>query len=330
MTEIINGELVLNELSKNSNGGTELMARRMVNSIDKELLSKFNIIHSRVRNLSNDKPNILVLHDLPNDPESAKLSDPEYRKQFAKFVFVSNWQLQYYNLSHGVPYSQSVVIKNAIEPIDMTGEKSYNGVVKMIYHTTPHRGLEILYPAFDAISQKCTELGFDVHLDVYSSFAAYGWESRDEPYKELFDKCKDHEKITYHGFKSNDIIREALKETHIFAYPSIWPETSCLAAIEALNAKNLVVCPNYAALPETTAEWAMMYQFDEDLNKHANVFTNSLFNAAYTIHANGQGQVDIANLLDSQKQYYDNFYSWETRKHEWEHLLHNILEEQNV
>lgn len=327
MTEIINGELVLNELSKNSNGGTELMARRMVNSIDKELLSKFNIIHSRVRNLSNDKPNILVLHDLPNDPESAKLSDPEYRKNFAKFVFVSNWQLQYYNLTHGVPYSQSVVIKNAIEPIDIPDDKSYNGTVNMIYHTTPHRGLEILYPAFDAISKRCNEFGFDVHLDVYSSFAVYGWEERDKPYDQLFENLRNHDKITYHGFQSNDIVREALKKSHIFAYPSIWPETSCIAAIEALDAKNMVVAPNYAALPETLGEWGMMYQFNEDLNAHANIFTNTLFNAAYTIHADNER---LNNLLHSQKQYYDNFYSWDTRKMDWLHLLNNILEERNV
>ena len=41
--------------------------------------------------------------------------------------------------------------------------------------------------------------------------------------------------MTYHGFKPNDVVRKALSEAHIFAYPSIWVETSCISAIEAMS-----------------------------------------------------------------------------------------------
>jgi hypothetical protein len=55
-------------LSKAPRGGTELMADR-INSLPPELLSRFQIIHSRVRELDPNKKKIYVLHDLPGDPE---------------------------------------------------------------------------------------------------------------------------------------------------------------------------------------------------------------------------------------------------------------------
>jgi glycosyltransferase involved in cell wall biosynthesis len=288
------------------------MQERLAASMPTELLSKFQIIPSRVRDLEPDKKAILWLHDLPGDPESQHLKDPELRKRFSKIVAVSDWQMQMYNMILGVPYKESVVIKNAIHPIEIK-EKSYDGTVRIIYHTTPHRGLEILVPVFEKLCERYD----NIELDVFSSFSIYGWEQRDEPYRELFERCKTHPKINYHGAVSNERIREELKRSHIFAYPSIWPETSCLAAIEAMSAKNIVVCPNYAALPETCAGFANMYQWSEDSNEHANRFYQVMVATIEELTKKGLDE----NRLSFQKNYYDNVYSWEVRKDQWGALL---------
>lgn len=306
-----------NEVNKNARGGTELMQERLHSTLDSNLLSKFQIIPSRVRELDDSKKKILWLHDLPNDPESAHLSDAKLRERFDKIVCVSDWQMQLYNLISGVPYADCIVIKNAIDPIPIT-QKEYDGTIRLIYHTTPHRGLEILVPVFEELCK----LHDNIHLDVYSSFKIYGWEERDQQYKELFDRCRAHEKITYHGSVSNEEIREALIKSHIFAYPSIWPETSCLAVIEAMSAKNIVVCPNFAALPETCANFAMMYPFNENKNAHAVQFAHTLNNAIESVKNTKKG---ITPYLDFQKQFFDYFYSWNKRKMEWENLLNSLL-----
>jgi UDP-glucose:(glucosyl)LPS alpha-1,2-glucosyltransferase len=305
-----------NDLNKNARGGTELMQERLHSSIDPDLLSKFQIIPSRVRELEDDKKKILWLHDLPNDPESAHLSEAKSRERFDKIVCVSDWQMQLYNLISNVPYSDCIVIKNAIDPIPVK-VKEYNGTINLIYHTTPHRGLEILVPVFEELCK----LHDNIHLDVYSSFEIYGWKDRDVQYQELFDRCRAHEKISYHGSVSNEEIREALVRSHIFAYPSIWPETSCLAVIEAMSAKNIVVCPNYAALPETCSNFAMMYPYTENKNAHAVQFAHTLNNAIESIKNNIDG---LDPYLDFQKQFFDYFYSWSKRKLEWENLLNSI------
>lgn len=306
----------VNELNKNARGGTELMQERLHRSIPAELLNKFQIIPSRVRELDPDKKKILWLHDLPHDPESEHLKDPELRKRFSKIVAVSDWQMQMYNIISGVPYAESFVIKNAIDPIPLE-KKEYNGTVNLIYHTTPHRGLEILIPVFEELSR----IHDNIHLDVYSSFSIYGWEERDRQYQQLFDRCRAHPKITYHGAVPNEEIRTALVKSHIFAYPSIWPETSCLAAIEAMSAMNLVVCPNFAALSETCSNFAMMYQFNENKNLHAVQFAHTLDIAIKTVI---QNRGTTYPYLDFQKQYFDYFYSWEKRKGEWLALLNSL------
>lgn len=306
-----------NELNKNARGGTELMQERLHGSLPADLLDKFQIIPSRVRDLDPDKKKILWLHDLPGDPESEHLKDANLRKRFDKIVCVSDWQMQLYNLMSGLPYSESIVIKNAIHPIEIE-KKQFDGTINLIYHTTPHRGLEILIPTFEELANKHK----DIHLDVYSSFSIYGWEERDQPYKNLFDRCKEHPQITYHGAVPNQQVREALKKSHIYAYPSIWPETSCLSVIEAMSAMNLVVCPNYAALPETCANFAMMYPWNENKNAHAVQFAHTLEFAIDTIRKT-QGKEDP--YLEFQKNYFDYFYGWDKRKGEWEALLRSMV-----
>jgi UDP-glucose:(glucosyl)LPS alpha-1,2-glucosyltransferase len=300
---------------RKAQGGTELMNSALYERVDKDLLDQFFIIKSRVRHIDKNKPNILWLHDLWSDPEVQNLKKSDFRNQFAQLVFVSNWQLQTYNLTLGVPYSNSLVLKNAIEPIPFK-EKSYD-TIRLIYHTTPHRGLQLLAPVMNALAEK---YGDKIHLDVYSSFKAYGWEERDEPYLNLFEEIKAHPQMTYHGFQPNDVVRKALQEAHIFAYPSIWQETSCIAAIEAMSAGCEVVCPNYAALPETTSGYATMYQWSEDMNHHANVFINIL-DQSIQRHINDQNGFRFAMA----KQHIDRMYNWDVRAQEWTGLLQGLI-----
>ena len=283
-----------------SKGGTEMIAEELKKRIDPKLLEKVNIIHSRVRSNSivSGKKNILVCHDTWDDPEVQHLKKKESLDRFDSLVFVSNYSQNMYNMGLGIPYSKGIVLQNAINPIPVH-EKNMNKI-RLIYHTTPHRGLELLVPVFEKLS----EIHKDIHLDVFSSFQIYGWPQRDEPYSELFQRIKSHPQMTYHGYQPNEIIRKALIESHIYAYPSIWPETSCISVLEAMSAKCHVVCPNLAALPETCANFAFMYGFEEDYNRHANKFANIL-----NLVINEIRNEEMQQKLFFQKAYFDNYYN---------------------
>lgn len=312
----------LNELNKESNGGTELTTRSLFNQLSREELEGVQIVTSRVRELHDDKLKIYHLHDLALDPECAHLKEESSRDRFDKLVFSSNWQYQQYRDYLGIPYSNhSCVIETGIEPIPFV-EKPKDKI-RLIYTSTPHRGLEILVPVFIALAERYD----NIELDVFSSFGIYGsqWEERDKQYEPLFQTMRDHPKINYHGWADNDTVRAAYQKAHIFAYPCIWPETSCRSLIEAMSAGCIAVHPNFGALPDTSGGLTVQYDGDhEDMNLHANIFAHNLMYTIENVMNN-----DMTNLTMFVKSYTDNRFGWDKISCRWKALINSLKAEQN-
>ena len=307
----------VNELSANAMGGTELMLRRLHSSLPAELLDRFQIIPSRVRELDPTRIPILWCHDLPNDPESQHLRNGGYNR-FERIVFVSHTQMQAYIELFGIPWYKCVVMLNAIEPIDGVAPRPQrDGEVRLIYHTTPHRGLELLLPAFDDLLREVP----NARLSVYSSYRIYGWPERDQQFAELFDRCREHPSIDYHGSVSNAEVRDALANSHVFAYPSIWPETSCLALMEAMSAGLACVHPNLGALYETAACCTHMYQWQNNPRDHVRVFTKRLIGACLDVTTDSFWDNESAAVAGFAREH----YNWNRRAEEWRALLESIL-----
>lgn len=314
MAEILAGEFKRNETNEKSMGGTEVLTMKVAERADPKLLKECQIISSRVKSeLADDKIRIFWAHDLPGDPEANFLKTDHGKEKFHKFVFVSNWQMQRYIDRYQLPWSKCIVLRNFIDPIP-EHKKPDDGKINMIYHTTPHRGLNILAAVFQRIAEKHK----NVHLDVYSSFEIYGWGARDNDYKEVFKMLDDHPNVTNHGAKPHEEVVEALKKSHIFAYPSTWAETGCLALMEAMSAKNVCVHSNFGALYETASHWTNMYQFYEDPNSHAGALFNML---DLTINH----YKDMYQNTGPTKVYADTFYSWENRAAEWNSLMSALI-----
>ena len=318
-----------------SNGGTEMMDRKLKANIDARLLSKFNIVKSRITDemasLLDDKEtiNLFWAHDTVHDPEAQKLKDVKLQEKFAKFIFVSDWQKQQYQDYLKIPPSKCVVMRNAIQvpfASDVELKKRFTKfkTVRMVYHTTPHRGLELLVPVFEKIAE--TE---DVHLDVFSSFEVYGWKEKDKPYESLFKRIEDHPKMTYHGYQKNEVVLDALHKAHIFPFPSMWPETSCIAMIEAMMCGVHCIFPNYAALPETSGGFGTTYQFHENPHAHANIFLVNLMNRIdWFNRTRDQARNRISPLFEHskfQRDWAKLNYTWAFRQVEWEKLLQSMV-----
>lgn len=305
-----------NEISAKANGGTEITKRSIAKYVNPELANEFQIIASRVREINSEKIRVYWQHDLPEDPEISHLKDASSRDRFHKFVFVSNWQLNEYNLKLGMPLNENVqVIENPIDPIEeVVKDKSK---VNLVYFSTPQRGLELLVPVFTELAKKYD----NIHLDVFSSFNIYGWENADQMYEPLFNKIKEHPQMTYHGSVDQETLRNHLKRSHILAYPSVWKETSCRVLIESMSAGLMCVHPNLAALPETSGGLTTMYQFNENVNKHANVFYNYLEHAINNVNKD-----EAQNYLRFAKAYADAKFNISKISMQWEGMLNDLLE----
>jgi UDP-glucose:(glucosyl)LPS alpha-1,2-glucosyltransferase len=304
-------------LAVNAMGGTELMKYGLQKRIPAELLDEFQIIVSRIdEKLDESKIRIYWLHDLPGDPAADHLRNGGWNK-FHRLVFASNWQMQAFINYYDIPWSKCIVLQNAIEPIPQH-EKPTDGTIRLAYWSTPHRGLNILVPVFDKLCEKYD----NIELDVYSSFKLYGWEERDKQFEALFEACRNHPKINYHGAIPNEELRKNLEKTHILAYPSIWQETSCITLMEAMSAGIVSVHSNLGALHETSAGWSHMYQYHEDLNAHAHTFYQVLDGIIENYWDEG-----IQSRAQSGKSYANVFYNWEFRKLQWEALLRSLINE---
>jgi glycosyltransferase involved in cell wall biosynthesis len=306
-----------NEMSVRARGGTELMLQALHARLDVELASQFQIIPSRVRGLDPERKRILWLHDKPSREEASFLEHAENRAAFAGIVCVSHYQAALYQMIPGVPYSEMVVLQNAIEPFGAYRPRR-DERIRLIYHTTPDRGLEILVPVFEYLATRHP----DIELDVFSSFSLYDWTERDAAYQPLFERCRAHPRIRYHGVQPNAVVRSVLGECDIFAYPNIEPETSCIAAIEAMSAGCLVVCAAYGGLPETCANFARLYPFTENRQAHAQRCAAVLDDAIATVR---QRKADDERLRAQQVEYFTHFYSWDRRTGEWEAYLRSLL-----
>jgi glycosyltransferase involved in cell wall biosynthesis len=307
-----------NEISAKAQGGTEIAKRKLASIIDEKLLDNFQIVCSRPRELDESKIRIFWCHDMPEDPESAKFRDTEWRDKFHKFVFISNWQFQRYQGMHGIPMdSKCIILESGIEPApESCLEKSYDDKIRLVYTSTPQRGLEILVPVFEFLNQTQD----DIHLDVFSSFKIYGWDEYDKQFEPLYEQVRNNPNMTYHGFVPNAELKEYLNKSHIFAYPSIWPETSCRAMLEAMSAGLVCVHPNLGALPETSGALNVMYQIDMDKNMHGSIFAGNLNAAIELVRQKNQD-----NMIRFNKTYVDSRYNIDFIKSKWEFMLKDLV-----
>jgi UDP-glucose:(glucosyl)LPS alpha-1,2-glucosyltransferase len=286
-------------------GGTELQRDWLLENLPSEILDRVQLM-CRPEELDPNKVKVLWVHDMPLDVPF--LANANTRACFAKIVFVSGWQQTVFNINAKVPYSDGVVIKNAVYPIPRA-EKSKD-VIRLVYHPTPHRGLQILVPVFERLAEKYD----NIRLDVFSNFDIYARGHLNAQFEPLYERCRQHERITYHGSQPNDVVRDALSKSHIFAYPCIWRETSCMAAMEAMTARCLVVAPDYGALSETLANFNLSYNWTENQLEHEKIFEKKLSDAIEMIQ---ERQESTENLLNAQKEYADCFYNRDTRINQW-------------
>ena len=302
------------EMQKKANGGTEQTCRMIESHLSPELLEDFQIIPSRVTDILEDKIRIYYVHDLPYDPETSHLKNQTSRDRFHKIVFVGHWQYNRYLEHLGVPPTdQCTIIETPIEPIEYIEKPTDQ--VRMIYTSTPQRGLGILVPVFVELAKKHP----NIHLDVFSSFSIYGWNEADKPFQELFDTCKNHPQITYHGSQPNSVVREHLQRAHIFSYPSIWQECNSRALIEAMSAGCLCLHPNLAGLSDTSGGLTSMYQFIDNPNLHAGKFYHLLDDSITAVNRDS-----AKNYLRFVKQYADIRFNVKKISGQWNDLLNSL------
>ena len=107
----------------------------------------------------------------------------------------------------------------------------------------------------------------------------------------------------------------------MFAYPSIWEETSCISLLESMAAGLYCIVTNYGALYETGAEFTVFVNYETNLVNLAHQFAEGIKACQDMLH-----EPVIQNHLDLQQNYIKRFYSWDKKALEWSTFLQGVLD----
>lgn len=309
----------------NASGGTELMARRLEQVLGNDLLTNtpVQVVCSRWKqgDLLPDHIRIFYAHDLPNDPASEFLGNPDLANNFHMFVFVSHWQMMQYVGMYNIPWDRCAVIENCLPKYHIGPPSKYDEDLKeinFVYYSTPHRGLDILYNVFTRIKPVLENCEIKGKLNVYSSYEIYDQPGRDEQFKELFDALKADPDVNYSKSISNEDMLKELYKMDVLAYPCTWPETSCLVLIESMASGLYCVHPNITALPETSGGLTDQYVYDADPRKHSLNFEKALLGVVSQIVFNRGFDRDLAKSYSMRK------YSFDRYEAKWTNLITDL------
>ena len=299
-------------------GGGDNQLRFLLKYLPDESFKDINLILNSTNHdlIERDKINVLWVHHFVNQKEIQNLGSKDYVDKLDWIVFNSNWNFEKYVYQFKIPESKSIVIRNAIEKIDF--EKKPKDKISLIYHTTPWRGLVHLIKVFKNLNLE------NVELNVCSSTIIYGKKFDDQlgkKYENIFNECKNTKNVNYFGFLENKKIIELLKNMHIFSHPSIWPETSCISAIEAMASGCEVVTTNLGALYETCSPFATFVGFDRNFDNLEKRYSKALLKSIKNYWSN-----ENQNKLKLQCEVINATYSWDVRSVEWKNFFNEIRE----
>ena len=299
-------------------GGGDNQLRFLLKNLPDESFKDINLILNSTSHdlIERDKINVLWVHHFVNQKEIQNLGSKDYVDKLDWIVFNSNWNFEKYVYQFKIPESKSMVIRNAIEKIDF--EKKPKDKISLIYHTTPWRGLVHLLKVFKNLNLE------NVELNVCSSTIIYGKKFDDQlgkKYENIFNECKNTKNVNYSGFLENKKIIELLKNMHIFSHPSIWPETSCISAIEAMASGCEVVTTNLGALYETCSPFATFVGFDRNFDNLEKRYSKALLKSIKNYWSN-----ENQNKLKLQSEVINATYSWDVRSVEWKNFFNEIRE----
>ena len=145
----------------------------------------------------------------------------------------------------------------------------------------------------------------------------YGNDAEEDAYSSLYSLCRDTEGIFYRGSLPQPELAKEMASVSVLAYPNTFPETSCIAVMEAMAAGALVVTSDLAALPETSMGWARLVpiSFARGREVFEKEFTEALDQSLTNLKADPQ--TFFAERF-KQMQAITAACTWDQRAADWE------------
>ncbi len=258
-------------------------------------------------------------HDV-NQPAVKPLIGRKEVNSWTAIAYVSDWQRQRYEGYFQVPHDRGQVMRNAASPAFIDAEKTEPWFMTgeypvLVYTSTPFRGLDVLLKAFPK-----TRESTGATLKVFSSMAVY--KAPDQQFQALYDQAKAMEGVEYSGSLGQIELARQISGAAALAYPSTFPETSCIATIEAMAVGAEVFTTRLGALPETCAGWQHDVAFTLDPDALAKNFAEMVIDRLDV----SEGFADrFVGPRNGRMNYVRQNYTWALRAKQWEAWLSSLM-----
>jgi glycosyltransferase involved in cell wall biosynthesis len=286
-------------------GGTETMARGFIKDIFPEMKNINNYTNVIIPGYLPDPKTIGIdgstyifwLHNTVGQfagHVGRILNNPLVRKATGRVIAVSEYHKSVLATELNLELDRIYVIPNAIQPVTPTPGKFDNiDKVKLIHASSKDRGLEVLMNAIPLMKE-------DFELNVFNDFYP------DLPHNFNLAGVNDP-RVNFYGKTPRKTLYKFFADAHIHAYPSTYPETSCLTQMEALSAGCYTVHTDLGALPETSMGYGVMIPSHELTPER---YAQELDSAIRKVREDGYDyEQQVQDILDN--------FTWDKAKENW-------------
>lgn len=271
------------------------------------------------------KASFVWVHDIHLGEPTGELSTSLLKAD--KFFCLSQWHKEFFLKIYPFLHKSSVIVtKNGID-LDYFKDKPVKDGNRLIYSSSPDRGLERLLQLFPRIREQVP----DAQLDVYYGF--HTWKSMatqagDQAQLDViarFERLLEEQKdtgVTYHGRVSKPKLAKAFLRSKVWAYPTWFTETYCITAIEAAAAGCVPVTTALAALPETVSHGFIIQRAKSDSEEYAKTFVKRVVKLL-------TDEEERSKYAQGGRDYAFAMHGWDKVAAKWEEHFEALLKEKS-
>jgi glycosyltransferase involved in cell wall biosynthesis len=152
-------------------------------------------------------------------------------KSFDKIIALSEFHKEYLKETQQIPEEKILLGSNGINPDDFPREKKEKDPLKIIFSSSPDRGL---VQAIDIVKKAREISGLDLKLHCFYGFENMRKSGQGAWADNIEAHVKAHDFVTHHGQVSKKELLSHFADSAVWLYVNDFIETYCITALEAM------------------------------------------------------------------------------------------------
>lgn len=170
--------------------------------------------------------------------------------QYNKVLALSPFHKKYLMSMYGIPENKIFVTRNGIKPERFKYDPVQKNPNKIIFSSSPDRGLDRTMRVLDRAREKHPNLELHVFYGM-EQLPKYGRQKQYDMLKAMID---ERPWVKYHGGVDQETLMQHMRESVLWVYPTDFLETSCITAMEMIGNSVYPIVRNFGALPDTLSQ----------------------------------------------------------------------------